>query len=89
MSTIEDLESLIGREIDEIDILNIFESNVNNLFDYVQVDTLKTKELFDRNTQHRLDRTNERIQLVRILQNHIENERLNRTEVFISKDIFQ
>jgi hypothetical protein len=76
MAVIKDLESLIGRQIDEVDILNILEGHLNHLFVQVPADTRKTNELFDRNIQHRLNRINERIQLVNLLRNHIENERL-------------
>jgi len=76
----DDLESLIGRQIDEVDILNILEGHISTLLDQVQIDANKTNALFDRNTQHRLNRINERIQLVNILQNQIENERLKRIQ---------
>jgi hypothetical protein len=76
----DDLESLIGRQIDEVDILNILEGNISNLLDEVQIDANKANALFDLNTQHRLNRINERIQLVNILQNQIENERLKRIQ---------
>jgi len=76
----DDLESLIGRQIDEVDILNILEGHISTLLDQVQIDTNKANALFDRNTQHRLNRINERIQLVNILQNQIENERLKRIQ---------
>jgi hypothetical protein len=78
MAVTKDLESLIGRRIDEVDILNILEGHINYLLGQVQVDTNKINELIDHNTQNRLNRINERIQLVNILQNHIENERLKR-----------
>jgi hypothetical protein len=78
MAVTKDLESLIGRRIDEVDILNILEGHINYLLSQVQVDTNKINELIDHNTQNRLNRINERIQLVNILQNHIENERLKR-----------
>jgi len=78
MTVTKDLESLIGRRIDEVDILNILEGHINYLLGQVQLDTNKINELIDRNTQNRLNRINERIQLVNILQNHIENERLKR-----------
>ncbi len=78
MAVTKDLESLIGRQIDEVDILNILEGHINHLLVQVQVDTNKTNELIDRNTQNRLNRIDERIQLVNILKNHIENERLKR-----------
>jgi hypothetical protein len=83
MAVTKDLESLIGRQIDEVDILNILEGHINHLLVQVQVDTKKTNELFDRNTQYRLNRINERIQLFNILQNHIENKRLKRIQNFI------
>ncbi len=78
MAVIEDLESFIGRQIDEIDILNILEGHINHLLIQGQVDTDETNGLFDRNTRHRLDRINDRVRLVHLLQNHIENERLKR-----------
>ncbi len=84
MAVTKELESLIGRQIDEVDILNILEGHINQLLVQVQIDINKTNELFDRNIQHRLNRINERIQLVNILQNHIENERLKRTRIFFS-----
>jgi hypothetical protein len=78
MAVTKDLESLIGRQIDEVDILNILEGHINHLLVQAQVDTNKTNELIDCNTRNRLNRINERIQLVNILKNHIENERLKR-----------
>lgn len=83
MGITKDVESLIGRQIDEVDILNILEGHINHLLVQVPVDTNKTNELFDRNIQHRLNRINERIQLVNILQNHIEKERLKRIKNFL------
>jgi hypothetical protein len=83
MAVTKDLESLIGRPVDEVDILNILEGHINHLLVQIQIDTNETNELIDRNTQHRLNRINERIQLVNILQNHIENERLKRIYIYI------
>ncbi|CAF3690242.1 unnamed protein product [Rotaria sordida] len=78
MEIIKELETLIGRQIDEVDILNILEGHISALLDEVQVDTNQTNVLFNRNIQQRLNRINERIQLVNILQHDIENKRLKR-----------
>ena len=87
MAAIEDLELIIGRQIDEVDILNILEGHAKNLLDQVQLDPSRANELFDHNIQHRSKRINERLKLVDILQNHIGNERLKRAEILFSSEI--
>lgn len=86
MSMIKDLESLINRPIDEVDILNILEGHLNHLLVQVPVNTEKTNELLAGSFQHRVNRTNERIQLVTLLQNHIETDRLQRKEILFSAE---
>jgi hypothetical protein len=90
MAVTKDLESLIGRQIDEVDILNILEGHISSLLDPVQIDINKTNEMFNRNIQQRLNRINERLHLFNILKNHIETERLKRMLVllFLRKDSF-
>ncbi|CAF4805570.1 unnamed protein product [Rotaria sp. Silwood1] len=78
MAIIQELETLIGRQIDEVDILNILEGNISYILDEIQIDSKQINILFHRNIQQRLNRINERIQLVNILQNDIEIKRLKR-----------
>lgn len=78
ISIINDLETLINRPIDEVDILNMFNGHINNLLNEAQLDANKTNTLVDQNIQRRLMRINERIQLVYMLKNDIENNRLKR-----------
>lgn len=89
MTVTQDLESLIDRQIDEVDILNILEGHINHLLVHTQVDTNEINKLFDRNIENRSNRINERLQLIHSLKNHIENERLKRMKsIFFSKDYF-
>ena len=74
----EDIKRLLGRQIDEVDVLNIFNGHPNNLFDQSFADINKTKQLIEDNIQHELSRINERIQMLHLWQKHIENNRLNR-----------
>ncbi|CAF0888177.1 unnamed protein product [Adineta ricciae] len=74
----EDIKRLLGRPIDEVDVLNVFNGHSNNLFDQSFADINKTKQLIEDNIQHRLSRINERIQMLHLWQQHIENNRLNR-----------
>lgn len=86
MTVIQDLESLIDRPIDEIDILNILEGHLSHLLVQVPVDTQKTNNLLTLNVEQRANRTNERMQLVSLLRSHIETERLQRKEIpFVTK----
>ncbi|CAF3131952.1 unnamed protein product [Rotaria sp. Silwood2] len=78
MVIIEELETLISRQIDEVDILNILEGYISYILDEVEIDPHKANALFNRNIQQRLNRINERIQLVYILLNDIETKRLKR-----------
>lgn len=89
MTVTQDLESLIDRQIDEVDILNILEGHMNQLLVHTQIDTNEINKLFDRNIENRSNRINERLQLIHILKTHIENERLKRMKsIFFSKDYF-
>lgn len=89
MAAIQDLESLIDRSIDEVDVLNILEGHFTHLLVQVPVDTKKTSELLACNVQHRVNRTNERVQLVTLLRNHLETERLQRRRIsFTTKKRF-
>ncbi|UJR22823.1 hypothetical protein I4U23_025853 [Adineta vaga] len=79
MPIADDIEDLIGRQIDEVDILNIFNGHTNNLFDSSTLNMTKTNELIERNIQHRFNRINERIHIIHLWQNYIENNRLKRS----------
>ncbi|CAM4915049.1 unnamed protein product [Rotaria socialis] len=78
MAGIDELETLIDRQIDEVDLLNILNGHTNDLINQANIDSNEKNVLFNRNAEHRLNRINERIDLVNILQNDIENRRLRR-----------
>ncbi|CAF2090381.1 unnamed protein product [Rotaria magnacalcarata] len=78
MTGIDELETLIDRQIDEVDLLNILDGHANDFINQANIDSNEKNVLFNRNTEHRLNRINERIELVNILQNDIENRRLRR-----------
>ena len=82
MEIVEEFESSIHRQIDEVDILNILEGHIHVLLDEMQIGHSKVNVLFDRNNQYRLKRIDQRIQFVNILQNHIEKKRLKRKQIF-------
>jgi len=79
MEITKNLELLIDRQIDEIDVLNILEGHANHFLIHTKVET----DLVERNSQLRSNRINERIQLVHLLQNHIETERLKRITLIL------
>ncbi|CAF1222036.1 unnamed protein product [Adineta ricciae] len=54
----EDIKRLLGRQIDEVDMLNVFNGHPNKLFDQSFADINKTKQLIEGNIQHELSPMN-------------------------------
>ena len=82
----EQIDSILGRSMDEVDLLNILHGHGRNfLLHHIPFDETSIQDSMKKNVQDRIVRVERRIGLLKDLKDDIEQYRLQRNLIYFSQ----